>query len=143
MMNDVTAPKRPLPNPPPESQPFWNAARAHRLSFQRCQHCRKAWFPPSRLCAHCLSSEAHWEDASGRGVIFSFVVVHRVYHPYFADKVPYVVAVVELEEGPRLLTNIIDITPEDVRCGMSVDVTFEDVSADVTIPKFSARRAQA
>jgi hypothetical protein len=78
----------------------------------------------------------HWEDASGQGKVFSFVVVHRVYHPAFADQVPYVVAVVELAEGPRLLTNIVGIAPEKVRCGLAVKAVFDDISADCTLPKF-------
>ena len=138
-MSEATSPTRPLPNPPPESAPFLSAAREKRLSIPRCNACGQAWFPPSIRCPHCLSDDTQWEDASGRGKIFSFVVVHRVYHAYFADKVPYVVAVVELAEGPRLLTNIVDIDPSQVRCGMDVVVTFEDAAPDVTIPKFSAR----
>lgn len=79
----------------------------------------------------------HWEDASGHGKVFSFVVVYRVYHPAFANEVPYVVAVVELAEGPRLLSNIVGIAPDKVRCGMPVKVVFEDVSDDCTLPKFA------
>ncbi len=132
------APRRPLPSPPQESQAFWAAARGHRLSIQHCNACGQAWSPPSQLCTHCLSADSKWIDAAGRGTIFSFVVVHRVYHPWFANKVPYAVAVVELEEGPRLLTNITGVDPAALRCGMSVTVTFEDVSADLSIPKFTA-----
>lgn len=131
-------PRRPLPHPPPESQPFWTGARAHRLMIPRCNSCGKAWMPASALCPHCLSSDTGWEQASGKGIVFSFVVVHRVYHPYFADKVPYVVAVVELAEGPRLLTGIVGIEPEKVRCNMAVEVVFDDATDEVTIPKFRA-----
>lgn len=131
-------PRRPLPNPPPESKPFWDGARAHRLMIPRCNACGRAWFPPSALCAHCLSDDTRWEEACGRGTVFSFVVVHRVYHPFFADRVPYVVAVVELEEGPRLLSNVVGIEPDKVRCNMPVEVTFEDATPEVSIPKFRA-----
>jgi uncharacterized OB-fold protein len=128
--------RRPLPNPPPESQPYWQGAREHRLMIPRCNACGQAWFPPSAMCPHCLSSDTGWEAASGRGKVFSFVVVHRVYHPYFADKVPYVVAVIELDEGPRLLSGVTGIEPGKVRCNMPVEVVFEDATADVSIPKF-------
>ena len=130
-------PKRPLPNPPPESLPFWQGAREHRLMIPRCNACGMAWFPPSRLCAHCLSADSRWERASGRGTVFSFVVFHRVYNPYFADKVPYVVAVIELEEGPRLLSNVVGIDPESVRCNMPVEVVFDDAGPEVSLPKFT------
>lgn len=130
------APRRPLPNPPPESKPFWDGAREHRLMIPRCKSCGKAWMPASALCPHCLSSDTGWEQASGKGRVFSFVVVHRVYHPFFADRVPYVVAVIELEEGPRLLSGIVGIEPDRVRCNMQVEAVFEDATPDVSIPKF-------
>lgn len=130
------APRRPLPNPLPESAPFWQGAREHRLMIPRCNACGKAWFPPSAMCPHCLSSDTSWVEACGRATVFSFVVFHRVYHPYFADKVPYVVAVVELAEGPRLLSNIVGIDPGAVRCGMALEAVFEDATPEVTIPKF-------
>ena len=130
------APRRPLPTPAPESQPFWDAARQHRLSLQRCRDCGGAWFPPARSCTHCLSTNAEWVDAKGTGTIFSVVVVHRVYHPWFADKVPYAVAVVEFDEGPRILTNIVTDDPSSLRCGMRVEVVFDDASENITLPKF-------
>jgi uncharacterized protein len=102
-------PAKPIPVPSPESAPFWKAAREHRLLVPRCNTCGKSWFPPSQLCPHCLSGDTGWIEASGRGHVFSFVVFHRVYHPAFTDEVPYVVAIVELEEGPRMLTNVIGV----------------------------------
>lgn len=129
-------PRRPLPNPPPESKPFWDGAREHRLMIPYCNSCGKFWFPPTELCAHCLSDHTGWEQVSGKGKLFSFVVVHRVYHPYFAEKVPYVVALVELAEGPRLLSNVVGINPAEVRCNIGVEVVFNDASAEVTLPVF-------
>jgi uncharacterized OB-fold protein len=127
---------KPRPRPAPESLPFWEAARAHRLQLPRCNACSRHWFPPARRCPHCLSSDLVWVEASGRGRIYSFVVFHRVYHPAFESDVPYVVAIVELDEGPRLLTNIVGTPPEDVRCDMRVRVIFEDFN-DYTLPKFA------
>ncbi len=139
MMSD-TIPK-PKPRPAPESIPYWKAAHEHRLSLPKCDACEQFWFPPSNACRHCLSPNFHFEDVSGRGKVYSFVTYHRVYRPAFAADVPYVVALVELEEGPRLLTNILGISHEDVRCEMPVEVVFDDVDADTSIPKFKPASA--
>lgn len=128
---------KPIPHPAPESEPYWEAAKQHRLELPRCNACQKFWFPPSQTCPHCLSADFAWAPVSGRGKIFSFVVYHRVYHPAFEQDVPYAVALVELDEGPRLLTNIVGVPPEKVTCEMPVKVVFDDVAEGVTIPKFT------
>lgn len=125
-----------MPRPSPESLPYWQAAREHRLVIQHCGACGQFWFPPSQSCPHCLASNFTWTPASGRGKVFSFVTYHRVYHPAFAKEVPYVVALVELDEGPRLLTNIVGVPPEQVVCDMPVQVTFEDYDEGAAVPKF-------
>ena len=129
-------PSKPKPRPAPESLPYWEAAKEHRLALPRCEDCEQFWFPPSRNCPHCLSMNSAFKTVSGRGKVFSFATFHRVYRPAFAEDVPYVVALVELDEGPRLLTNILGIAPEEVRCEMPVEVVFDDYDADVSIPKF-------
>jgi hypothetical protein len=131
------APEKPIPRPAPESVPYWEAARQHRLELPRCNACGKFWFPPSQSCPHCLASDFTWRAVSGEGKVFSFVTFHRVYHPAFAADVPYVVALVELAEGPRLLSNIVGVSPDAVRCEMPVKVTFDDVADGVSIPKFT------
>ena len=131
------AASKPIPRPAPESVPYWQAARAHRLEIPRCNACSKFWFPPSQSCPHCLAADFAWTPVSGKGKVFSFVTFHRVYHPAFAKDVPYVVALVELDEGPRLLTNIVGVAPEKVVCDMPVKVVFDDVAADVAVPKFT------
>src|SRR5262249_39077685 len=83
--------------------------KAHKLQLQCCSSCGKFWFPPSRRCAHCLSADLEWRESNGHGRIYSFVVFHRVYHPAFESEVPYAVAIVELDERPRLLANIIPL----------------------------------
>jgi uncharacterized protein len=128
--------KRPLPRPAPESVPYWEAASRHRLELPRCDACDGFWFPPSASCPHCLSPEFTWTPVSGRGKVFSFVTFHRVYHPAFQGEVPYVVALIALEEGPRLLSNIVGLAPDEVRCDMPVEVVFEDVAEGVALPKF-------
>ena len=129
-------PAKPKPRPAPESVPYWQAAKEHRLALPKCEDCSQFWFPPSRTCPHCLSTNFSFQNVSGRGKVFSFVTFHRVYRPAFAEDVPYVVALVELEEGPRVLTNILGVTHEDVRCEMPVEVVFDDYDEDVAIPKF-------
>jgi uncharacterized OB-fold protein len=127
---------KPLPIPSPESQPFWDTAREHRLSVQQCRECGESWFPPSTLCLHCGSRDYHWFDASGRGVVHSFVIYHRLYHEGWEGEVPYVVALVELDEGPRLYANLVETEIDEVACDMKVSVVFDDVTETCTIPKF-------
>jgi uncharacterized OB-fold protein len=121
--------------------PFWEAARCRRLVVQRCRGCGAFRFPARDLCSRCLSREAEWAPVSGRGTIFSFAVMHQVYHPAFADAVPYAVVVVELEEGVRLVSNLVDCPVGAVRVGIPVEVVFEDVTPEVTLPRFRPRRA--
>jgi uncharacterized protein len=135
--------KKPTPRPSPESAHYWHAAREHRLEIQRCKACGQFWFPPSQSCPHCLAADFAWVPVSGLGKVFSFVTYHRVYHPAFAKEVPYVVALVELAEGPRLLSNIVGVAPDAVRCDMPVEVTFDDYEEGVTVPKFTPRKAAA
>jgi uncharacterized OB-fold protein len=127
---------KPQPRPSPESLPFWEGAKAHKLLLPRCNACRQFWFPPSARCVHCLSSDFAWNESGGAGRIYSFVVFHRVYHPAFEQGVPYAVAIIELDEGPRMLANIVGTSPDDVRCDMRVHVVFED-RGDQTIPQFA------
>lgn len=128
--------------PSPESEPFWEACRRHELRLQRCDACGSFWFPPSAVCPRCLSESWVWARTSGRGTVYSFAVFHRVYHPGFAGDLPYVVAVVELEEGPRLPTSIVGIDHGAIRCDLPVEVLFEDVTETVTLPKFRPRTAE-
>lgn len=127
----------PAPVPTPQSEPFWAAARNKRLVVPKCRSCGSAWFPPTLMCPSCGSADHDWTDVSGRGTVFSFVVMHRVYHPGFVGKVPYVVAVIELEEGQRLLSNVVGISPDQVRCDMPVRVVFDERSGDLIVPQFA------
>jgi uncharacterized OB-fold protein len=128
---------KPLPRPTPESQPFWDAVQERKLVLQHCRSCRQFWFPPSALCRHCLSTDFTWQESEGEGRIYSFVVYHRLYHPAFEADLPYVVALVELPEGPRLLTNIIGTTPDDIRCDLPVHVVFHDDGRGMLLPQFA------
>jgi uncharacterized OB-fold protein len=123
-------------------KPFFDAAHRHQLVVQRCRGCGAHRFPARDQCSTCLSRESDWVAASGRGTVFSFAVMHQVYHPGFAGEVPYAVVVIELEEGARLVSNLVDCPVRDVRIGMPVEVVFDDVTPEVTLPKFRPRTAR-
>jgi uncharacterized protein len=126
---------RPLPTPTAVSQRYWDAAGEHRLVAPRCQRCRSLFLYPRSVCPSCLHDQFDWEDLTGRGRVYSCTVVRQPAHPAFADEVPYVFAIVELEEGPRLATNVIGCPPEEVRPDQPVEVVFDD-AGEVTLPKF-------
>lgn len=127
---------KPLPRATAVSQEFWQAARRHELRLQRCRQCDEHIFYPRVVCPKCLSDGLEWVAVSGRGKVYSFTVVRRAMHPAFRADVPYVYGIVELEEGPRLTTNIVGCRPEDVRVDMAVEVVFDDVTPEVTLVKF-------
>jgi uncharacterized OB-fold protein len=132
---------KPLPRVSEELAPFFAAARRRELVVQRCDDCGTLRFPARELCASCLSRRATWVPVSGRGRVLSFYVMHQVYHPAFAAEVPYAVAVVELEEGPRLTTNLVDCALGEIRVDLPVEVTFQDRSPEVSLPVFRPIRA--
>jgi uncharacterized protein len=132
----VTAYAKPLPQISAEMAPFFDAARRHQLVVQRCDGCGQPRFPARDQCSACLSRDSRWVPVSGRGTVFSYAVMHQVYHPGFASEVPYAVVVVELDEGARLVSNLAGCPPGDIRVGLPVVVTFDDVTPDVTLPKF-------
>ena len=129
-------PARPLPEGDRALAPFFAAAKERRLVVQRCARCGSLRFPPRELCTSCLSTAVEWAEVSGRGEIFSFNVMHQVYHPAFATEVPYAVVVVKLAEGPKMTSNMVDCPVGDIRIGMPVEVVFETVSEEITLPKF-------
>jgi uncharacterized protein len=114
------------PYPTPETQPFWDAAAEGRLSLPRCDDCGDVIWYPRRFCPSCHSWSVSWFDATGRGTIYSYTVVRKARGPW-GPSVPFVVAYVELDEGPRIMTNIVDCDPDEVRCGQPVEVTFDPV----------------
>ena len=128
---------RPVPLPDEISDFYWQGARDGRLLVQRCQACSKLQYPPDVVCIHCQSLDLVPEQMSGRATVWSYTVVDRLFHAGFADALPYVVALVELDEqeGVRLLTNIVDADPADVRVGLPVEVTFE-TRGDAVLPQF-------
>jgi hypothetical protein len=132
--------RKPLPRPNRLSQPFWDGAKQHELRLQRCSDCGEYWFPPSHRCPSCLATAYEWVRASGRGKVWSWIVMWQRYFPAFESELPYNVAYVELEEGPRLMTNVVDCAPEDLRCDLPVEVVFDDVTDEISLPKFRPLR---
>jgi uncharacterized OB-fold protein len=128
--------RKPLPRITPDNRPFWEAVRRHELRLQRCMDCRSFWYPPGPVCPDCLSERFEWRRVSGRGTISSWVVFHKVYFPAFADEVPYAVVQVALEEGPRLISNLIGVPREEIAIGMPVEVVFDDVTPELSLPRF-------
>ena len=125
-----------LPAPDADSKPFWDGCREHRLKFQQCAACGEVRWPPSILCPQCHSQDTRWMEASGRGTIYTFAVYHQAFHPAFKGKLPYVVAVVKLDEGPMLLTNLVGRPPDSLACEMPVQVEWDDISEEYSLPKF-------
>lgn len=132
----MAGPRFDLPTPDPFTRTWWDAAREGRLLIRRCAECDRAHFYPRPFCPHCWSSDVSWVEASGRGTLYTWSVVHQNDLPPFNERVPYVAAIVELEEGPRMMTNIVDCDPDRLAVGMPVEVVFRPVADDVTLAVF-------
>lgn len=130
----------PLPKPYQDTEEYWKAAKEHRFIIQKCGDCGETQFYPRGVCSHCLSSNLGWIEASGEATVYSCSVNYRAGHPGFAEKTPFVLAIVELAEGPRMMTNIVGDDARDVRIGDAVTVVFEDRGKEgAKVPQF--RRA--
>jgi uncharacterized OB-fold protein len=129
-------PRFDLPTIEPESRPFWDAAKEGRLMIQRCDACGAAQHYPRPFCVSCWSDQVRWEEASGRGTLYTYSTVYVNDLPPFGDRLPYVAAAVDLEEGPRLMTNIVGVDPSELRVGMAVQVDFQPLNDEITAPVF-------
>lgn len=127
---------KPIPVPDETSLPFFQGARAHRLMIQRCAACGAAHWPVKTRCAVCLSTQIAWMQASGRATLYTFSLVHQVVHPGFASEVPYILAEVDLQEGLRVISTIVDCPQAELCIGMPLDVTFLDITDEVSLPAF-------
>lgn len=130
--------RKPIPTPSPETRRYWEGCRSHELWLPFCLACDSFFFYPRPFCPSCFSWGIEWRRASGRGVVYSYAIQYRAFHPGWSQEVPYVTALVELEEGPRLFTTLVGVEPDPkkVRCDMPVEVVFEDVSEEISLPKF-------
>lgn len=131
--------ERPLPEPSAISQMFWQKALEGQLWLQYCKECSRFIFYPRVICPHCFSTGLEWKPVSGQGVVYTFTVVYRTDLPGFEEQIPYIYAVVELEEGPRMTTNIINCSIDEVYIGMPVEVVFKELTADISLPCFQPR----
>ena len=127
---------RPLPFVTEESRPFWDGCREGKLMLQYCDACQRHQFYPRLYCMHCGSQEVRWVEASGRGVIYSYTIIRQNKAPDFVNEVPYNVAIIQLEEGPRMMSNVIAIDPAELRVDLPVTVVFDPVSDTISLPRF-------
>lgn len=136
------APAKPVPEPTPDTQPFWDGCARGELRLQRCRDCGKPYFYPRAVCPECGSTDVEWFTASGRATLYSYVINHRPARGFENDG-PYAIAVVQLAEGPRMMTNLVGVpnTPEDLILDMELQVTFEQ-RGDISLPVFTPAGAQ-
>ncbi len=138
-MTSETRPPFPPPVPTEDNRGFWDALREGRLVVQECADCAHLVHPPRPMCPECGSFEKGWREMSGHGEVYSYVVTHQAIHPSFNGHTPYATALVRLEEGPLLTTNLTDVAHDEIAIGMPVRVEFAAISDEVTLPLF--RRA--
>jgi uncharacterized OB-fold protein len=131
--------QKPLPAISSLNKPYWDGLKNRTLMLQRCDACEKVWYPPAPLCPRCWSRKFTWTRLSGRGRVNSWVVFHQSYFRGYDNDIPYNVAEVELEEGPRLLTNLVNVGNDEIQVAMPVEIVFDDVTDEVTLAKFKPR----
>jgi uncharacterized protein len=123
------------------NQPYWDALKRRELRMQKCDGCGRIWYPPSPLCPGCWSRKFTWTQLSGRGKINTWVIFHQAYFRSYEQDIPDNVVEVELDEGPRILTNLIGLPNGDIRAGLPVEIVFDDVTDEITLAKFKPRVA--
>jgi uncharacterized OB-fold protein len=128
-----------LPSPQPGTKPFWEGCRQGQLLLQKCDQCGAQQFYPRMICTSCSARSLQWVESSGSGTVVSWTIVRHPVSEAYADDVPYVIALIKLQEGPTMMSQIIDCEPESVHCGMQVSVCFQDWTDDVSMPMFRVR----
>jgi uncharacterized protein len=134
------SPPKPLPVITEENRPFWEGCQQGKLLLQYCERCRHYQFYPRLYCMQCGFEGLHWREASGQGVIYSYTIIHQNKSPEFINDTPYNVAIVQLEEGPRMLSSIVDSAPAELQVDLPVSVVFEKVTDSISLPRFRPRR---
>jgi uncharacterized protein len=137
-MSETTRAK-PLPVVTEESRPFWEGCQQGKLLLQYCGECHQYQFYPRLYCMQCSSKTLQWVEASGQGVIYSYTIIRQNKSPEYVNDTPYNVAIVQLEEGPRLMSNIVELDPGDLRVDLPVTVVFDQVTVSITLPRFRPR----
>lgn len=130
---------KPLPVPEEHSAPFFAATLRGELLLQHCAACGRWMWPVRFRCIDCMSDEVSWRPASGRGTVYTFTIIHQLFHPGFATQVPYNVAVIDLDEGVRCYSTVVDVANDELRIGQPVEVVFERISNEFALPKFRRR----
>ncbi len=128
--------EKPMPEINDLNRPHWEGANQHEFRVQRCRACEHMWFPPMTNCSRCLSTDLEWFATSGKGKVFSFIVYHQGWLPGYLKETPYNVAIIELDEGVRFINNVVGIPNEEIEVDMPVEATYEQVTGEVTIPRF-------
>lgn len=131
--------EKPLPALTPEDRPFWEAAREHRFLLPRCRDCGHVWFPPYLSCRRCLSLDREWFEASGRGTVWGYTLMQQPYVPGYRDEMPYNVVLVQLDEGPMVYSNLVDVPDDEIVPDLLVEAFFDDVTEDFTLIRFRPR----
>ena len=135
-MTEETLQPLPIPVPSIDNHAFWDACNRGELVIQHCSRCDVLRHPPRPMCPGCRGKELGWKKVSGVGTVYSYTVTHQAIHPSLRGRVPWTVIMVDLDEGVRMISHIVDCFAEDVRIGMRVEVVFEEVEAGVTLPYF-------
>jgi uncharacterized protein len=130
---------KPLPVIEKWNAPYWQAAKRHEFVAQQCRACGYVHLPPGPVCTNCLSVDQDWIPLSGKGIIYSFGVYYQLWHTGFKEEIPYNVVLIELAEGPQIISQVVGCKSEALACGAPVEVTFEDVTPEITLPKFRLR----
>ena len=125
-----------LPRITEDAAPYWEGLRNNELCYQTCTKCGASIFPPRYICPYCLSSELEWQKSIGRGKIYSFSTLYRAPYEALKDKLPYTVAIIELDEGFFMFSEVVECSPSQIEIDMPVEVVFHKVNEEVTLPKF-------
>jgi hypothetical protein len=134
---------KPLPVIETWNAQYWQAAKRHEFVAQKCRACGYVHLPPGPVCTNCLSAEQDWVRLSGKGTIYSYGIYHQLWHPGFKEDIPYNVALIELAEGPQILSQVVRCRNEELACGLAVEVTFEDVTPEISLPKFRLTKSHS
>lgn len=132
----MTTYEKPLPDTTDGSQPFWDACRNHQLTIQQCDSCGHRRWPIGPACTVCLALESTWVPLAGTGEVWSWITYHQAFNSTFADDVPYNVALIRLDEGHTMVSNLVEVDADDIRIGERVEVVFDDVTDEISIPRF-------
>ena len=127
---------KPLPVIERWNAPYWQAAKRHEFIAQKCRACGYIHLPPGPVCTNCLSSDQEWVRLSGRGTIYSYGIYYQLWHSGFKEDIPYNVALIQLAEGPQIISQVVGCKNEELDCGLEVEVVFDDVTPEITLPKF-------